>query len=276
MLAVAAGDLVHNAIVFHDPLVQLHADQAQARQLGSPVSWADALGRFPQAMSSGHPSGVIFLVALGLNVAGLAITWDRRLAMTLIWFLSLWIPLTLLGGIVDPSQPLFPWGHLARYWFPVLPAITIGGVGACILMVRRIPWRGARLGVALAAGAALAVTYVAPAVAGITHVRRDSSWNQLRAWLSRHPGVRVLWTDSYSAQTLFFYTKTPRGTAAWNGTVEVYTNNVPGRAMHRPMFVTSQSPVPPALIAGWRVLWRSRDGSLKILIKPFPRSQARA
>jgi 4-amino-4-deoxy-L-arabinose transferase-like glycosyltransferase len=273
MLAVLAMDLVHNAIVFHDALAQLRADQAEVRTLQNPVPVVTVLGRFPNAMIHPDHLGVIFLVALGLNVIGLAVTRDRRLALTLVWFLSLWVPLTLLGGVFSARRPEFPWGYLARYWLPVLPAITIGGIGACILIVRLIPWRYARAAAAGALAAALTVAYVVPAAGEASRVRRDTAWSELRTWLSARGSVPVLWTDSYSAQTLGFYTRTPAGKRLWNGQIRAYTRGrghgrLPPAGGRGPLLLTDFSTLPQAQLRAWHVLWRSSDGTLSILVNP--------
>lgn len=304
---VAAAAMVHNARVFGDALAPLRASQAVADG-GPGTSRSAALARFAEAMVAEHRLGVLFPVALLVAVVGWAVTRDRRLALTLVWFLALWVPLTLLSGVLDPSDPAFDWGHLPRYWTPVFPPLLIGALGAGTLLLRGVrpdagggpglaPRRGARTtgraDMPVSAGAAtgtavlvavLAAAYLVPAVGAIGTVRRDRAWNELRTWLASRPDLPLLWTDSYTAQTLRFYTRSPLGRPLWRGRVKTFRarrHRLPSAVRGGPLLHSRQGArVPPSRAAGWRPLWRSSDGTtLSIWIRPAapaPQAAARA
>ena len=68
-----------------------------------------------------------------------------------LWIMLLWVPLTLLGGVLDPAHPKLRL-QLLRYWYPVFPAFVLGGVAALWLGARAVR-RPVRLRVDRAAAA---------------------------------------------------------------------------------------------------------------------------
>lgn len=261
---VGALSLVHNAIVFHDPLATLHASEEVASG-GPAVSRLVAVGRFFEAMLTAHWMGLFFLIGLALTVVGWAVTRDRRLALALVWFLSLWVPLTLMGGVLNPHDPAFDWGFLARYWTPVYPPMVIGGLGATALLVRRVPTRSSRAAIAGALVAFFGIAYLLPAARALYGVRGDVAWDELRGWLAGRQDITSIWTDSYSAQTLVFYTRSPLGTPLWRGRVETFRHQrprVPDDVGAGPLLQTRYGARQgPSEATGWRLLWRSSDNT---------------
>lgn len=262
MAAVLAFSLVHNAFVFHDAFASLHAAEGVAEG-GTGTTRRAALGRFFEAMLSAHWMGVFFLIGLALTVVGWAVTGDRRLALALVWFLSLWVPLTLMGGVLNPHDPAFDWGFLPRYWIPIYPPMVIGGVGATVLLVRRIRTGSPRTAVAAVLAALLTVTYLVPAARAVHRVEGDIAWNELRGWLARRQGITHVWTDTYSAQTLSFYTRSPFGKPLWRGRIDTFRRlhlHVPSRVGAGPLLQTRYGARKgPSAATGWRLLWRSSD-----------------
>src|SRR5205823_327157 len=51
----------------------------------------------------------------------------RRAGVFALWIAMLWVPLTLLGGVLDPAHPKLRL-QLLRYWYPLFPAFVLGGV----------------------------------------------------------------------------------------------------------------------------------------------------
>jgi len=266
MIAVLGLELVHSALVFDHPLARILTAAAHGSDAGPAATTPTAgevIARFHRAMTMWHPLGVLFLVALVLNVVGWLATRDRRLALTLTWFLALWLPLTLLAGIINPDSPsLRAW--IVRYWIPVFPPLLVGALGAIVLIHRRLPSEGARRFAAVGLVAVLMVAYVGPAAAEFTGLRRDHAWSELRAWISGRQDITHLWTDDRTAQTLSFYTRAPGGETIWPGTVSTFASRrpaLPDGAKDGPLLLSRFGPRQrPSPAAGWRLLWRSSDG----------------
>ena len=51
---------------------------------------------------------------------------ERNAGVFAVWILLMWVPLTLLGGVLDPARPKLRL-QLLRYWYPVFPAFVLGG-----------------------------------------------------------------------------------------------------------------------------------------------------
>lgn len=265
MVAIFGLELIHSALVFGHPLARILTAAAHGSGGAAPAtlpSPVEVIGRFYTAMTTWHPLGILFLVALVLNVVGWLVTRDRRLALTLTWFLALWLPLTLLAGIINPDSPsLRAW--LVRYWIPVFPPLIVGALGAVILLVRRIRAEPLRQAVAVGAIALLLVAYAVPVAAEIRGVRRDRAWNEFRAWISARDDMPRLWTDVRTGQTLSFYTRDPLGEPVWSGTVSTFASRrkeIPASAADGPLLVSPfGAREQPSEADGWRLVWQSSD-----------------
>lgn len=281
MAAILVVSLVHNAIVWGDPLAGLMSAASHGGLSRDHVTRMLAFNSFYRAMENWNWLGLIFVVALALNVVGFAVTRDRRLALTLVWFLSLAVPLTLLSGVLDPKDiSLRAW--LPRYWFAVMPALLAGGSGALILLARRLSLhQKVRPRVRTVAVPSLLTmvmaAYVVTAVREIPSLPRDKAWNELRVWLSHQDQdeLPVLMADRRLAQTLAFYTRSPWGEVTWRGQVKDFPHDMaalPSSAYTAPMLFTRwrgqeyqiAGGVRLAPDTGWRQLWRSSDGVLEI------------
>ncbi|WP_395104431.1 ArnT family glycosyltransferase [Actinomadura sp. SCN-SB] len=280
MIAVLAASLVHNALVWGDPLAGLMSAASHGGESRDHVTRALALASFVRAMDDGNAFGVIFVVALVLTVVGWAVTRDRRLALALVWFLALAVPLTLFAGVIDPHDiSLRAW--LLRYWFAVFPALLAGGTGSLILLARRLPQEAVarfrlRTVVAPTLAVVLGTAYVAAAVRTVPYLPRDTAWNELRVHLKEHDrDLPVLWADRRLAQTLTFYTRTPWGEPLWHGRIRDFDHSswkLPEASYGQPMLFTrwrgQESQIlggyRPTAKDGWRLMWRSSDGLLEI------------
>jgi dolichyl-phosphate-mannose-protein mannosyltransferase len=277
MVAILAANLIHNAIVWGTPLAGLRSAAEHAGTPAEPISRVDAAGSVVRAMVDWQPLGVLFLGLLALNVAGLAITRDRRLALTLAWFLALWAPLTVLSGVLNPHEITLR-GWLVRYWFAVFPALLAGGLGAVALLAGRLPRAALRpAGRRIAGGliAALAAVYLVVAVRTVPGLPRDTAWSELRGWLKGRGDIPVIWSDHRLAQTLTFYTRSVWGDPLWRGQIRSFpheTRELPAEAAQGPFLYTRWRGQEPAMVggwrpseaAGWRLLWRSDDGVLEL------------
>jgi hypothetical protein len=95
--------------------------------------WA-TLGGYPPGPR--YPEGWILRGLLVLAVVA-GLLRPRRLGVPLAWCALLWVPLTMLGGILDPAAPKLRL-QLVRYWFPIFPAFVLGGLGALWLAARAL------------------------------------------------------------------------------------------------------------------------------------------
>lgn len=283
MVVVLAFNFVHNQIVWGNPLAGLISAAEHGGESRDHVTRGLAARSFLRAMHDWNPLGTVFVVALALTIIGFAVTRDRRLALVLVWFFTLAVPLTLFSGVLDPhSISLRAW--LQRYWFAVLPALLAGGFGSLILMFRMIPdGLVARLRlrtlVVPVAAVALGGAYVWAAVTAVPELPRDKAWNQLRIYLGEHQDLRLICADRRLAQTLTFYTRDMWGKPIWHGEIRDFPHYVPQLpldALKGPMLYThwrgQESQIAagwrPDPTTGWRLMWRSSDGVLQLWNPP--------
>jgi hypothetical protein len=239
MALLFAVEVALNAVLFDQPLARLavtlgHGSTGPAEE--AMASYAagstrlDALLRLPSALVDdvqlGGPLIAILLAAL---VVGALAARDRDLVLLLVWFGLLAVPFTLLGGLIDPANPLLPTGIL-RYWLLALPAIYLGGAGVAALLLRRLPLRVRRSPVI---GAGTAVVLVVGVIGAITVLPRDgfgtyrlggaTQHHELREWLAG-PGadVEVLWTDRRTASLMPLIAADWRGRVRWDGEVRAF------------------------------------------------------
>ncbi|MFG2085696.1 MULTISPECIES: ArnT family glycosyltransferase [unclassified Spirillospora] len=286
MLAILVLNLVHNQLVWGTPLAGLASAATHGGQSRDYVTRELALRSFTRAMHDWHPLGLVFTAALALTIVGWAVTRDRRLALVLVWFLTLAVPLTLFSGVLDPNDiKLRAW--LQRYWFAVLPALLAGGFGSLTLMVRMLPAgltsRLRPLAVVLvgAVPVALGGAYAVAAVRAVPDLPRDKAWDELRGYLGEHREITLICADRRLAQTLTFYTRDVWGDPVWRGEIRDfphYLPKVPRNATEGPMLYTRwrgmESQIgggwQPSTERGWTLMWRSSDGVLQIWNPPAP------
>ncbi|WUH97573.1 glycosyltransferase family 39 protein [Spirillospora sp. NBC_00431] len=283
MVAVLAVNLVHNQIVWGSPLAGLISAAEHGGQSRDYVTRGLAARSFLRAMHDWNELGLVFTAALGLTIAGWAVTRDRRLALVLVWFFTLAVPLTLFSGVLDPNDiSLRAW--LQRYWFAVLPALLAGGFGSLILMFQKLPdglisrFRLRTL-VVPALALALGGTYAVAAVRAVPDLPRDKAWSELRGYLAGHRDITLICADRRLAQTLTFYTRDVWGDPIWRGEIRDfphYMPQFPRNATEGPMLYTRwrgmESQIAsgwrPDPAQGWRLMWRSSDGVLQLWNPP--------
>jgi hypothetical protein len=267
MAGLLAFELVHNAIVWGDPLARLKVAGEHSAPLAAPRSLRFVLGGFYDAMNWDR-LGWLFLICLALTVVGAAVFRDRRLILLLVWFASLWVPLTLLGGLLNPADPnlrIF----LVRYWTAIFAPLVVGGLATVGLIVERVR-RSQFDHRPVAVVAALAVMlYGILAADVLTKVRRDEDWRGLRSWLAAHPEVTTIYTDDRTAETAEFYTITPTGDRIWSGSFQTFHYRVqvlPADQIGHTPYLQSRHGAreKPSTANGWRILWRSDNKVLTI------------
>lgn len=214
MLAALALELVVNALAHGDALVRLKV----GGEHGSPIEGItrlDALLRFPRAVV-GYPQTVVVLTAVALMVAGALLVRRRGNVLMLAWFVSMWLPLTLVSGLIDPGFIRIN-ASLMRYWVPVVPVVCLGAAAAVASGLafarRRLPDRQG-VGTAVTAGVVVLAlaAWVVPVLDNIARHPRDAAWNAVRTYLAENDeAVDAIVTDDRDALILGIYRREPVG-----------------------------------------------------------------
>lgn len=235
LAVVGLGEAALNTWIYGNPIERFtassgHSEILAAQEYGEKQQNRRGeylLTRFVAAIGK-TPEGMFLKAALVATLLG-AIR-SRRLRFLAAWFALLWVPLTLLGGILDPTRPTLVL-TIARFWLPIIPAICLGGVGALYLLARQEARRYPLL-VTRAAGIAACVAVLGTAVpVGVAqyarmndpaYVRNDGDHlGLLRTWLVKESQqVRVLRTDARTARVLEVSMPGTFGEGGWDGTVE--------------------------------------------------------
>jgi hypothetical protein len=215
MLACLVLELVVNGLAHGDPLVRLKVGSEH----GSPIEGitrVDALLRFPRAVEA-YPQTVAVLTACALMVLGAVLVRRRGHVLMLAWFVSMWLPLTLVSGLVDPGFIRIN-ASLMRYWVPIVPAVCLGAAAAVAAglaeLRRRLPEDRRGLGVAATAAVAAVglAAWVVPLLDDIAGNPRDGAWNAVRAYLSENDDeIDRIVTDDRDALVLGIYAREPVG-----------------------------------------------------------------
>ncbi|QXJ22655.1 hypothetical protein AGRA3207_003694 [Actinomadura graeca] len=224
-----------------------------------------------------YPEGGLLVTLLGLTLLG-GLLRPRRLAVPVAACALLWVPLTLLGGVLDPSAPKLRL-QLIRYWFPVFPAFVLGGLGllwiAAVLLVDRVPVprrapdapplvRRAVLRVALPAAVVLTLAAISVGVSARswwrspdTRAGGGTQMEALRSWMRDHDGAAPrIWADQRTSKVLMVYRQGAWGGRAWSARVR---NARPGGEKPRPgdlllLFDTEDGRVCPQCRASARAM----------------------
>lgn len=232
--AIALGEMVLDAAVFGDPLARLRAasqhgsgeiaeDLAETFQ-NMPRPWYLAQLGFALAAVR---EGLLLDAALVATIVG-ALVWPRRLGLLLVWIALLYVPLVLLGGVLNPEAPMLRLIKI-RYWYPIFPAFLVGGVAVAWLVARsvaarlRLVDRWAR---ALVVAVTLAVALAPVAIAQYGRMRDPANGatqlGQLRSWLATGgAGVQTLWADGRTVRVARVFANGPFGEQVWDGTLRV-------------------------------------------------------
>ncbi|MFC5749769.1 glycosyltransferase family 39 protein [Actinomadura rugatobispora] len=195
--------------------------------------------RLPNTLRDHYPEGGLLVAMIGATLLG-ALAWPRRLVLPAALCALFWVPLTLLGGVIDPSAPKLRL-QLIRYWFPIFPAFVLGGLAAlwllAMLLAARLPDRG-RVRVVLPAVAVLAAAAVVSGVAASgwwatpqTRAGGATQMEAFRGWMHDRDGTyRRVWTDPDTRRILAVYRSGPFGGEAWRAEILVSRPGKPGPA----------------------------------------------
>jgi hypothetical protein len=225
------------------------------------------------------------LLAMAIGV----IVRPRRLGIFGLWIALLWVPLTLLGGVLNPGNPKLQL-QLIRYWYPIIPAFVLGGIATVWLALRYL---GTRI-----PGGRPYVTGVAPAVvacvAGASLFAGAREWSAdpltfrgvkdmaaLRTWMARDGDwAPNTWTDEATAQILAVYRQGPAGGRRWTAGVRRLGLDSPGPAPGDlvVLFDTDRGQIcghcriqanavlgrPVRLAPRWRQVYTTSDGLVRV------------
>lgn len=216
MLACLALELVTNAVVHGNPLVRLEIGSEHGSAPPEPLTRLDALLRFPRIVAV-YPQTLVVLATVVLTVLGALLLRRRGNWLMLTWFVSLWLPLTLVSGLLSPDFIRIN-ASLMRYWIPALPALCLGAaaavagglavLGRSSLADRPTAVRGLTVGVTVLALAAWCV----PLLDDIARNPQDRSWNAMRSALAARDGqIDSIVTDDRDALILGIYSREPVG-----------------------------------------------------------------
>jgi 4-amino-4-deoxy-L-arabinose transferase-like glycosyltransferase len=294
------GEMALNIHLYGDPLKRLHAGSELGNLPSQPAvarSFRDLplhvyLERLPkQLLKTPEGYGLVLLIVLTLaagayvivrRVRGTATTLERRVAVFALWFALLWVPLTLAGGVLNPSRPKLRL-QLIRYWYPCFPAFVIGGVAVLWLLVRglRPPDRRRALAAAAVVSCVALVTaglgaFGRPGKPGWVGDARVSSdaLPEFRTWLS-HSNARTVWADVRLFHVAKIYVYTAYGSRVWNGQIRPMT--AVGQAAPGDYVVSysvgsnacsrcgdAAKALLPSVPPGWRPVMTSRDHLLHL------------
>ena len=284
MALILAVELVIAWVVWGDPLSRLHI----AGEHGSPsepVSRYTTLMKMPRALFH-EERGSVSLLMLAVTLVAALVLWRRDLIIAAAWVLSLFVPLLLLGGFLDPEFRSLRL-QLVRYWVPILPALILGTVGTAHELLRLVAahpdWPGRWLRWRVAAVVILLLAwYPIPVLRYAVGNPNDQAWTDLRGYLEEHESqLPVISTGYRSAQTLLIYTYAPTGgELVWDGKINVLAGlNEQGRVRRvgpvlQPedipegglLYTMETTSPPPRAGDDWALVFRS--GRIRLYVPP--------
>ncbi len=271
MLAALVLEFVTNALAHGDALARLKIDSEHGSAPLAPITRIDALLRFPRAVVA-YPQTAVVLATLVLMVLGALLLRHRGNWLMLGWFFSMWLPLTLVSGLIDPGFIRIN-ASLMRYWVPVLPPLCLGAAAAVAGLLAVVRRRGfasrPTLGTALVAVVAVLglLAWTVPLLDDIARNPRDRAWNAMRAALVANDGpIKTIVTDDRDALVLGIYSRDPLGgTVVERARVEKTAHGLrtpPASNGDRGtwlIWTPTMSKRKPTAEQGWTLVLRERD-----------------
>ena len=302
--AVATGalELVFGAMSSGSPFIHLqvllrHSDHEFSRREQTVAivqrETEDPLGALrvlPRLVLS-WDSGWLFLLLVPLFVVALVLLRDRRLGILAVWCFGFWAAMVLLAMGHLPSGKWIINVSNIRYWYPLFPALAMGGLAGLWLLVRRFaPPRRALLAAQLAV-VSLAALILLPGMAEFRSCaskniwRNDpmSRWHELRSWLgsSEASSYRQIVTDR-GTENLFdpVYLSAPFGGRVWDGDVNTWPKSgrrlEPAKSAENSLILLNRGRVSmlrggqesvQSLLSTWAPVFVSQDGELVVLAR---------
>jgi hypothetical protein len=300
--AVATGALefVYGALGWGNPFIHLqqllqHGEEGLGRRAETIAlvqsKTQDPLGALlvlPRLILS-WDSGWLFLFLAPIFVVALVLLRDRRLWVLAAWCFGFWAAMVVLAMGELPSGRWIVNVSNIRYWYPVFPALAMGGLGGLWLLVRRFaPPRRALLAAQLAVVLAAALILLP----GIAEFRSCSSkniwrndpmsrWHELRSWLgSAEAGSYGQMVTDRLTRIEFdpVYLSAPFGGRVWEGDVRAWPKSgariEPANGAEDSLILLNRRAVsslpggPPkiqSLLTTWAPVFVSDDGALVVL-----------
>lgn len=234
-LAVLVSELAWNAVVFDDPFIRFRALHGQAgggrppgehlqdmieSRIGRRGSRFDRVVRVVTILMA--PGVGPLFVGLGLAAVGSALVLrDRRSAVLLSWMVGYWAVVAALTIIErNEAGQTFLFANKARYWYPLLPPLIIGGLGVVSEVAGRLRGRTTgSLTPVLVLGLGL-VSVVGTLVPMAARADEHREYEEFRGWLrTEAEPVDVVWTTQRTSWILQMFTRSPFGTPVWEGRV---------------------------------------------------------
>ncbi|MFI0350773.1 hypothetical protein [Actinomadura sp. 9N407] len=231
---VAAGlaELLLCWRLYGDPLARLLSVTGHGQRPSSPEiasTYRDKprmlyVLRFPKTLRT-YPEGAFLVAMLGLTLLG-GLLRPRRMAVLVATCVLLWVPLTLFGGVLDPSAPKLRL-QLIRYWYPIFPALVLGGLGLLWLLARDVPVKE-RVRAVLPAVLVLTVAATVTGTAARswwgapgTRIGGGTQLEALRSWMHDRDGTYPrIWTDPRTRKILPIYRQGFWGGPAWSAEIQ--------------------------------------------------------
>jgi hypothetical protein len=241
----AALELIYGAVMYGQPLVHVHAllehrnaafTEQRAITIATVQEHTQNLGGalliLPRLILAWN-TGWLLLILAPLFVVALLVLRNRQLWVIAAWGIGFWL---IMVGLALGELPSGRWiinTTNVRYWYPVYPALAMGGTAGLWLLVRRFAPERRGLLFARLAVVALALVILLPGFAEFRRCtpenvwRNDpiARWNELRSWLgsSEAAGYDRILTDHVTGRMLdpAFLHETV-GDRVWDGHVRLW------------------------------------------------------
>lgn len=282
-------ELIYGQVIYHDPLIRLHVltalpptplerEQQWAPLLANVHNIGESLLVFPRLLLS-WTAGWLMILLLAVLAVSAAVLRRRPLLLFAGWVGSYWLIMGFIGITHGHGKlPIVEVGNI-RYWYAVLPAVAMGGIGGLVELTRTyLPgpaWRTVALP-GVAAGLVLVVPntveYAHCDVRGIGYSEPQQDWSALGSYLASPAGNRLhaIETDRYSGYTLTIYTHSTFGAGRWNGQVTGIIR--PRKYIPHPhgpnaalLINIHTRKIAGALLKDWYPIWVSPNSFLAIL-----------
>ncbi|HEY3682490.1 MAG TPA: hypothetical protein VGL93_05600 [Streptosporangiaceae bacterium] len=248
MLLVGVGELLLCWGLYGSPLARVHAVLTQKPNPNIGYAGRSRLAYLVQLPLAVKKQVGVWLAVLLCAIPLGALAWPRRMAVPVLWCALIWVPLTIEGGLLHPGDPSLRL-ELVRYWFPLFPALAIGGVAALWMAATWLAARFRTNRLVRALPAVVVVVIAAGAVvSSVGHSWRDplltasvngrAQLGAFRTWMHVHdaaPRTRTVWTDSRSDSVAEMYRRGPFGGIAWHAAL-------------RPLEKSGPRPIPGDLV----------------------------
>jgi hypothetical protein len=289
-LGTVALEPVYGAIRYGNPFERLHVllDRSSVSAPSHHTDWApfraqvnnvfDAVLVLPRLLLAWNEGWVLVALIFVFIVALLRFRGTALLVLGT-WLFSYWAVMVILALTRNTSgDPMLNVANV-RYWYPVLPALVMGGLGGLALLIRGPTPSLQRVRLSQAAVIATAALVLVPGTiqyssCAARHVWPNdtaSSWNDVRSWLATPQAERfnAIRTDPITRRTLVVYTHSRFGSTVWHGFVGQTTpSHPPAPGPHRLILVNvaaSTRGSATALLASWSPVFVSSDGRLAVL-----------